>query len=279
MENVNLGKGALVENIEIYQIFYNESTKAILDPLFIPLDNTNSTKPDWFEYWPIRNKLLQKNLNEDGWLGFFSPRFEQKTGLNASSVLEIVRRSGSDIISFSPCYDQNCLFINSFHQGEANHPGFFSVSKKVLDSLGVPVDITSLVQDSTRTIFSNFFVARTSFWKKWLALSSDVYSWFEDEKNFFQSHAEIVTTHRGKDYPMKIFFMERVVSILLELEGLDADVSHGVEGMPLANPKCRELYGGLLLLDALKGQCIKTRSQLFLQHYKFHQEQILSMLR
>ena len=47
-------------NLEIYQIYYSEKTREILDPSFIPLDNTQNNRADWWEYWPIRNFLLNK---------------------------------------------------------------------------------------------------------------------------------------------------------------------------------------------------------------------------
>lgn len=37
--------------IRVFQIFYNEETRASLDPDFEPLDNSDSERADWYEYW------------------------------------------------------------------------------------------------------------------------------------------------------------------------------------------------------------------------------------
>ncbi|MGH6690087.1 MAG: hypothetical protein ACREF4_05335 [Gammaproteobacteria bacterium] len=48
--------------IRAFQIFYNEETRAALDPDFEPLDNSRHQRRDWYEYWPIREFLLTKQL-------------------------------------------------------------------------------------------------------------------------------------------------------------------------------------------------------------------------
>lgn len=58
----------------IHQIFYSEETRKSLDAGFIPLDNSNQ-RPDWCEYWPIRNFLINAPLDSDGFYGFLSPKF------------------------------------------------------------------------------------------------------------------------------------------------------------------------------------------------------------
>ena len=56
--------------IHIYQIYYDQATKQALDPGFIPLDNSNTERPDWYEFWPIRKFLKENQLQEDYWYGF-----------------------------------------------------------------------------------------------------------------------------------------------------------------------------------------------------------------
>ena len=66
--------------INVFQIFYDEDTRKILDPAFLPLDNSNAARPDWLEYWPIRTVLLNNNFADTDYVGFLSPRFFEKTG-------------------------------------------------------------------------------------------------------------------------------------------------------------------------------------------------------
>lgn len=90
-----------MKNTHIYQIFYNSETRKNLDPDFIPLENIVESRPDWREYWPIRNYLLNNSLNEDDYYGFFSPKFEEKTGLKAKTVIDFIKEGSSDIDLFN----------------------------------------------------------------------------------------------------------------------------------------------------------------------------------
>jgi hypothetical protein len=70
----------------ICQIFYDQKTRDALDPGCIPLDNLANERPDWREYWPMREFLLGETLVEDRYYGFFSPKFGQKTNLGAANL-------------------------------------------------------------------------------------------------------------------------------------------------------------------------------------------------
>jgi hypothetical protein len=52
-----------MSNAQIFQIFYDAQTKKSLDPDFLPLDNLENSRPDWREYWPMRNYLLNNALD------------------------------------------------------------------------------------------------------------------------------------------------------------------------------------------------------------------------
>ena len=49
----------------IYQIYYDEASRAALDPGFLPLDNTANLRPDWYEFHVIK-KFLENNHLEPG---------------------------------------------------------------------------------------------------------------------------------------------------------------------------------------------------------------------
>ena len=46
--------------IHLHQIFYDEKTRGEVGAGFLPLDNCTNERPDWREYWPMRNFLMQK---------------------------------------------------------------------------------------------------------------------------------------------------------------------------------------------------------------------------
>src|SRR4051812_29143380 len=102
-------------NARIFQIFYDESSRAQLDPAFEALDNSSNKRPDWYEYWPIKNYLAFNALDDSTYYGFLSPKFGSKTTLSGSQVKEFVdRANGADVITFSqyPCLAAS--FFNMF---------------------------------------------------------------------------------------------------------------------------------------------------------------------
>lgn len=264
--------------MKLFQIYYDDASKSLLDPAFIPLSNVGSERPDWFEYWPIKQALLNNSFEDDEYLGFFSPRFKEKTGLSGSDVVGRVNLAKSDVVSFSPFLHEGCLFFNSFYQAEAVHPGCIRLSQSFLESIGVEINLNLLVQDQTRTIFSNYFVAKYRFWKKWEKLADQLFELCEDQGNPLGAQLNENTRHRGQEstYQMKIFIMERIVSIVLELEKLDAEKGLGyAEDARCGNgPTLRSL----LILEALKGQYIKTGEKILMGLYTALRQEFFAAL-
>lgn len=245
--------------VKIFQIYYDAVTKSKVDPNFIPLDNSENLRPDWCEYWPIRNVLLNHSFDEDAYLGFFSPRFFEKTGMDGNAVLEKTRFSNEEVISFSPYFDQGAIHANPFIQGEVNHPGIIETTQNLLTLLNVDLKLDSLVCDQTTTIFSNYFVARYSFWKKWFAYAEKIFDVCEGPDCNLKNNLVKITRHRkGADYAMKVFVLERLVTIVMEELGVSSRVAIDIRQAPLLLPGSRENLVGLLIGDALKGQYRKT---------------------
>lgn len=70
----------------IFQIYPDAATKAQVDLGFLPLENPGNPRPDWREYWPIRNYVLANALNENELYGFLSPSFHAKSHLKSEQV-------------------------------------------------------------------------------------------------------------------------------------------------------------------------------------------------
>lgn len=250
---------APAKEIKIFQIYYDEDTRAKVDPAYIPLDNSENSRPDWVEYWPIRNVLRNQKFDDDTYLGFFSPKFFEKTGLRGKQVLEFVRHCDDEVISFSPFFDHGAIHTNPFAQGEVNHPGLIEVTRKVLKLLQVDMDLESLVCDQTTTIFSNYFVARYSFWKKWFAYVEKIIEVCEGPDCELKADLLRTTTYReGTNYAMKIFVLERLVTVMLEELGIRSRIGVDFTKTPTMLPGARESLVGLVICDALKGQYRRT---------------------
>jgi hypothetical protein len=64
--------------INVFQIFYDDRSRRSLDGGFIPLDNTRNERPDWFEFWVIRDFLRNNRLDANAWLAFSRRASEQR---------------------------------------------------------------------------------------------------------------------------------------------------------------------------------------------------------
>jgi hypothetical protein len=202
--------------VHIHQIRYASDQE--LDPGFAVLDNSANLRPDWFEYWPIRTFLSGAQLDENAFYGFLSPRFQQKTNLDAAAVNRFIERcpASTDVALFSPSIHNSAFFLNVFEHGESEHPGLFDVARRVFARIGQPQHLEDLVSDSRNTVHSNFFIARPRFWRAWLALNEQIFQIAEDANDELGRELRMTTTYRGgESVQMKVFLMERTATWIL----------------------------------------------------------------
>lgn len=203
--------------VQVHQIFYDEASRQALDPCFIPLDNSANERPDWREYWPIRQHLLSHPLDDNTLHGFFSWKFGAKTSLRGEEVIRFAAASNCDVVLFSPFVEQASFFLNIFEHGEANHPGLLPAMQAFVDGIGLQVDLARSVSDHSRTVFSNFFVARPRFWHEWLQLGELLFDACETpEHPVGRLMAAQAKYHASVgEVEMKVFVVERLASLLL----------------------------------------------------------------
>jgi hypothetical protein len=250
----------------IYQIFYSEETRRALDPGFIPLDNTG-LRPDWREYWPIRHFLLQNTLEEGRLYGFFSPKFRQKTSLDAAAVnsflagLPVV----PDVVSFSPFYDQTAYFLNTFEQAATNHPGSAPIWQAAVALLMPGVNTQTLVMDWRHAIFCNYFLARPAFWRRWLELCEKIFALCEQGSGELHDRLNGNVDYDNGLAPAKVFMIERMVSLLLAVEPGWQSAGYNPLALPSSGAPIGRAGGDMLILDALKRSARDTGRQEYLQ--------------
>lgn len=204
--------------IDLYHIAYSEKTRQEVPAGYRVLDNLDSSHNDWREYWPIRNFLLGQPLDEESYYGFFSPRFQEKTGLDHAQACTFIQAAGADtdVISFSPQADMGSFFLNVFEQEELFQPGFTAASEAFLLTIGMPLQLGSLVMDSRQIIFSNYFVARPAFWRDWLTVNEKLFAICEGPDSTAKESLVAQTTYPGS-VQRKVFLMERIASLLLTI--------------------------------------------------------------
>lgn len=205
---------------KIYQIFYDEASRARVMPGLIPLDNTANERPDWFEFWVTLQFLRTNELEDDTLYGFLSPKFLEKTGITSISILSTIAQAPEehDVFLFSAAWEQICYFLNPWEQAEAWHPGLTELSERLLKECGLDIDLRNMVTDSTCTVLSNYVIGSGRFWRAW--------QWFAER--FFllaESGSEASEAYRAdtpygstlNPYPIKTFIQERFASLVLAI--------------------------------------------------------------
>jgi hypothetical protein len=243
-----------MRNAHIFQVFYNEETKNTLDPGFIPLDNCNNLRPDWREYYPIKNYLKNNTLNEGDLYGFFSPKFKLKTGLSASDCFSFINSHpiNVDVIGFSPLFDLGACFLNSFLQCIAQHPNSRYSIENSLKLINPSLGINELVMHSNNTIFCNYFVAKPKFWRVWLETCELI--WCESELNSSLLAKELnsIAEIHDNNAPIKVFVIERIASLILATSNNWNVEAYNPLKLPFSDAKVSREKNGLIQMDALK---------------------------
>ncbi len=207
----------MTSRARLHQIFYSDATRVALDPGFTPLDNLANERPDWREYWPIRRVLLTETLDETCFHGFFSPKFGEKTGLKSDDCLALIARAApdTDVVLFSPFYDQIAFYWNIFEQAVSHHRGLLPTFQAAAALVQPGVAIESLITDSTNTVFSNFFAARPPFWRAWLAANERLFAEAESGTGPLHDGLNAEAIYGPGPVAAKVFMMERVATLLL----------------------------------------------------------------
>jgi hypothetical protein len=206
--------------VQLRQIAYSAQSLAGIEPGYTMLDNLSNARPDWHEYWPIRDFLHTESLDEEAFYGFLSPEFGDKTGLSHAQVTAFVQQHAAehDVMLFSPQPDMAALFLNMFEQGETFDPGLIDAVEGFLRVAGVAhPPLRTLVMDSSQIVFSNYFVARPAFWRRWLALGEQLFDLCEGPSHPERDACLIPSVHAG-GAQRKVLIQERLASLLLALE-------------------------------------------------------------
>ena len=257
--------------IYVHQICYSQQTRDSLEPGFAPLDNMDNPRPDWREYWPIREFLLRTPMLEEAWYGFFSPKFRAKTGLDAATVRGFVAGipSDVDVALFSPFFDQIAYPLNIFEQGAMQHADTLSTFRECTLAVSPGTEIDTLVMNSTDPVFCNFFVAKPRFWRAWLAKCEVLFRIAEAGDTALAVRLNGPTNHDGGGVPAKVFVIERIASLMLATEKHWKACAYNAMSLPWSRSPLAGFRLEMAFLDALK---IAYASQLHPQYLEaFHE--------
>lgn len=256
-----------------YQIYYDEKSFQQVQPGFIPLDNSKNERPDWFELWVILNFLRHNTLEDDAWYGFVSPKFTEKTGFTADYVLKTLSYLGPnvDVALFSPAWDQIAFYLNPWEQGDVWHPGLMELSQTFVNHAGISADLSTLVTDSSCSLFSNYMFATKRFWMIWRDLAEQCFVFFESGKDtqigFSEDTSYGLSINR---YPMKTFVQERIAPLILATHDFKTATPDQSSTRPIFSRLFPENFHTRRLLqtcDLMKRMYRQTQEVEYLQMY------------
>ena len=239
--------------VHLQYIAYNEATLHAMPAGYELLDNVNSPRNDWYEYWPIRRFLLNETLDEEAFYGFLSPRFAEKTGLSAQQVREFIAADNAShtAYTFSPQPDMGAFFLNVFEQEDLFQPGFIDASEAFLHAAGHHVPLRTMLMDSRQVVYSNYIVARPAFWRRWLEINEQLFAVCEGPDGPLKASMTEATNYPGSAQ-RKIFLMERIASLVLTLEPQHTVKAYDTFRCAWSGSRLNQFKLEAVLSDALK---------------------------
>ena len=268
-------------DINIFQIFYSDESRSMIDPAFIPLSNMANERPDWFEYWPIRKYIQNHKLVENDYYGFFSPKFCSKTKLSSQSVFDAlneIKLDDYDVISFSPFIDQIAWYKNQFEQTLHTSRDILPALEFSKELLFPGLNTDTYYSSSMDTIFCNYFIATGRFWNEWHTCCEKIFCIAEDTTNSHSLLFSAPTIYGKSQQDRKTFIIERIASMLIKVKDYK---SIGIKNMPhtFAIAEFANLINDLIRLDSLKIAYNKTGNHCFRDAFEVDRVETLEKLR
>lgn len=205
-------------DVRIHQIYYRYEQTTLLDPAFIPYDNTVNERPDWREYHVFRQEFFRGACQSDAVTGYVSWKFGAKTKTKGTHFHRfILSNPGHDVYFVNPPQLVQEDFTNVWLQGEHHHPGLIEITEAVLRQAGRRLSLATLAHPPEATLFCNYWAGTNAFWKQYIAFCEPVYQAIEhtiDSKLRcrIDSRADKVI-----DACYRPFIMERLFTTLITL--------------------------------------------------------------
>ncbi len=246
--------------VRVFQIFYEDWHRELLDADFVAYDNRGATSE--LHDFAVFEKLAESReiAGARHW-GALSWRFSEKTGMSGNDWLAaIAARPGFDVYFCNPFPENEALYHNVWIQGEPSHPSFIELVTAVFNAAGLPLEHLTAISASGNFSAANYFVATPAFWDSYLRfvrvvlgkaerrmparMRALLHSRAADQRNF----------HFGATYVP--FIVERLFTTFVTTEGSKFKACR----IPLPARE-RQLNVHLRLLREMKDVAHKTNSK------------------
>ena len=247
------------KSIRIFQIYYEDWQKDLLDPSFSPLNNS-AVKAEKMEFDVFERLSRSRDIKKATLWGALSWRYREKTGMHGAHLLKIIAANpGADIYYCNPHVHNEALFHNMWLQGETAHPQFLKLSMAFFSATGLDIQELNTITASSAWSAANYFVGSKTFWSKYIPFVRQLLITAEkklsDEMRALL-HAETADDkglHSGSTYVP--FIVERLFPLFMQCEG------KSLKAFKIVLPEReRELNVHLRLLRDMKDVAHRTRS-------------------
>lgn len=201
-------------DVKIYQSYYLEKQKEVLDKSFIPYDNTNGEYPFLYEI-PILLDLYKQHKNTDGYWGLVSWKWFSKISKEGKFFVDWIKDNpGYDLYFIDPNIISASMYSNSILQGEAAHPGYLNYMNRLVKKLNIEIDFSNFIFHPDLVSTCTYWVGNKLFWNRWMAFYNRCMSITDNDAKLSEfayksiEHAGRVTNHVP-------FIHERLISIFM----------------------------------------------------------------
>lgn len=211
--------------VHIYQNYFLPSQKALLDPAFIPHDNTDNLNPQYREYPLIRKLYDSQPKDSDYYWGLVSWKFREKSdGVTGQQFIDwMLANPGYDVYYIFPRAENVARFRNPFVESEPHTPGMTKfINTLIRDVLQLDMRPIEHINFPVHNFsYSSHYVGNSTFWDGWISFADRLISSVREhpELNDFMfvqniEHHEVGKKVRLINYS---FVMERLVNLFFFL--------------------------------------------------------------
>ena len=251
--------GSTKSSLKIFQIYYENWQRELLDANFVALDNSKSDS-ELLEFSVFDRLAKSEHIKDAQLWGALSWRFTEKTGMSGADLVKNIQdHPGHDVYFCNPFPHNEALFHNLWLQGETTHPQFLALSQAVFQVAGLPLDELTNISTSDQFSAANYFVATPKFWATYLPWINNILSVANKKlpskvRDLLHSkQADERGIHHGATYVP--FIVERLFPIFMKTAG------KSLKAYKIALPEReRELNVHLKLLREMKDVAHRTKS-------------------
>lgn len=157
---------------KIYQPYFNNDDRLLVDPGFEPFDNTANPAPHLREYYI--NLIVKDLANKEGldYWGSFSLRWKEKLpGCDSNFVIDRINGNpGYDVYFFNGFIDQVLQSYNVWEQGLWHHRHLVTIMESALSLMGLDPNLVYQPMGRKTAFFACYCVANAEFWNGYLAM-------------------------------------------------------------------------------------------------------------